>query len=296
MIYKEMDIKSFESKVVFITGSEKNAGKTTFMNFILNRVRKKTAPCFLTIGIDGEKEDLIFGTPKPKVYAAEGDFFVTSEKMLENFSGVYETFFLFPVKTVLGRLALVKAIRGGFIELVGPEDNRQLKEITKTIKEVTDCGTIFIDGAANRVTQVATDKDASFVFVIKVSPRNQATALDRIKSFSITQNFERWEETEQIEANTFFVNGALTSRKLKAIPKDTDTVIVSDFTKLFLTYNELKKLTEEKRVMFMEHFELIFIVVNLYDLCKDEFRENIKDCGLDDKILFNPYEHTERGQ
>ena len=56
------------NKTTFLVGNKKNAGKTTFLNYALKQVREVVSPTFFTIGIDGETSDLIFDTPKPKIY------------------------------------------------------------------------------------------------------------------------------------------------------------------------------------------------------------------------------------
>ena len=48
------------NKTTFLVGNKKNAGKTTFLNYVLKQIREVVHPAFFTIGIDGEENDLIF--------------------------------------------------------------------------------------------------------------------------------------------------------------------------------------------------------------------------------------------
>ena len=58
--------EEFRDRTTFILGSDKNVGKTTFLNLALSRLRTAGCrPAYLTIGVDGEKFDLISGARKP---------------------------------------------------------------------------------------------------------------------------------------------------------------------------------------------------------------------------------------
>jgi hypothetical protein len=276
-------------RTVFITGSEKNAGKTTFLNHALKSLRTETTPAFLTIGIDGETKDIIFGNPKPQIYTEPGDLFVTSDLMIARSGGVFEIREVFPVKTVLGRLVLLKTLRGGFIELVGPEDNEQLSKIISYIKEEEGCQTILIDGAVNRITQVATGIDAGFVFVVKISQQNFKSGLEKIKRLSILEKIPKFnEDTKGLEV--WFHKGALTETSIHKIPDNIKTVVVEDFTKIFLSLNQLKDLQNKKELFFRDVFDLLFVVVNLSGMKREEFLESIAGNDITDKIVFNPYQ------
>src|SRR4030065_941498 len=122
------------NKTTFLVGNKKNAGKTTFLNYALTQLREVVQPAFFTIGIDGEANDLIFDTPKPKIYTETGDYVVTSGLMINKSDALFEIIHVFPYKTVLGRLVLAKTLRSGNIELVGSEDNKQLAEIVDYLR------------------------------------------------------------------------------------------------------------------------------------------------------------------
>jgi len=276
-------------RTVFITGSEKNAGKTTFLNHALRSLRTETTPAFLTIGIDGETKDIIFGNPKPQVYTEPGDLLITTDSMISRSGGTFEIREVFPFKTVLGRIVLLKTLRGGFIELVGPEDNDQLSKIISYIKEEEGCQTILIDGAVNRITQVATGIDAGFVFVVKISQQNFKSGLEKIKRLSILEKIPKFSEDKK-GSEVWFHKGAMTETSIQKIPKDIKTVVVEDFTKIFLSLNQLKNLQNKKELFFRDVFDLLFVVVNLAGIERDEFLQNLEENNITDKIVFNPYQ------
>lgn len=281
--------KILAGKTVFITGSQKNAGKTTFLKYALKSLRVSNTPAFLTIGIDGEHEDSVFGNPKPQIYSEEGDLFITSESMINRSDGVFEIREVFPFKTVLGKLVLLKTLRGGFVELVGPEDNKQLSNIIKYIRKNENYKTILIDGSVNRITQIVSGVDADFVFVAKISPRNIKSGVEKIKKLSLMEKIPLYGGNENSN-DIYFHKGALTETSIQKIPKNIKTIVIEDFTKIFLPLNRLKSLQKRRRLFFKDIFNLIFIVVNLMDIEKKEFVETLADKDIFDKIVFNPYE------
>lgn len=287
---KRNDGNIIAERTVFITGSEKNAGKTTFLNHTLRSLRRDgLPPVFLTIGIDGEQKDIVFSNPKPQIYTEPGDLFITSDQMMDKSGGVFEVREVFPVKTVLGRLVLLKTLRGGFVELVGPEDNGQLSKIISYVKENEGRKTILIDGAVNRVTQVASGIDAGFVFVVKISGRNLKSGLEKIKRLSILEKIPKFSHGD-FSGGTWFHKGALTEISLLDLKDDIENIVTDDFTKVFLPFNVLKHLRGEKKLFFRDVFELLHVVVNLADIEREEFLENLSEDTICKKIIFNPYQ------
>ncbi len=283
----------------FIIGSEKNAGKTTFLNDALAALRQQgIAPAFLTIGVDGEQRDQVYGHPKPRIHSERGDFLVTTESMLKSSDGLFEIHEVFPGRTVLGRLVLANTRRGGYVELIGPEENTQLSEIVSFLRSEKQAATILVDGAVNRLTQVSAGQQAGFVYVVKVTPRNLNSALEKMRILSLIKNFHQfpsWEGNsaaspqKKLESEFHKFKGALTKNKLKQIPKSCKTVILEDFTKIFLSYSELSALCKRKEIVFETIYQFHGFVVNLYDVSRKEFRKHVEQYGIID-VIFNPYQ------
>ena len=109
---------ALQNHVTYIAGNRKNAGKTTFLNCALEQLRPKGHLAYLSIGVDGEERDLVFGHAKPQILAQPGDTLVTAQAALAKTDALYEIRQVFPYKTVLGRLVVAMIGRGGFVELV----------------------------------------------------------------------------------------------------------------------------------------------------------------------------------
>ena len=75
-------------------GSDKNAGKTTALNFIYDSLCRKDCPpplCLTGIGINGERVDNFDGSAKPEVRLRVGSHFLTHARHLEDHNGQYRT-------------------------------------------------------------------------------------------------------------------------------------------------------------------------------------------------------------
>jgi hypothetical protein len=74
-------ISDGRGKIVAIVGICKNAGKTT----VLNALIRQYSICWgvLSTGRDGETEDLLFKTPKPRVQLPSGSLFCCDQQTLE---------------------------------------------------------------------------------------------------------------------------------------------------------------------------------------------------------------------
>ncbi|MGV8946456.1 MAG: hypothetical protein ACOH1N_08510 [Lutibacter sp.] len=280
------------NKTTFLVGNKKNAGKTTFLNYALKQVREVVSPAFFTIGIDGESSDLIFNTPKPKVFTEVGDFVVTSDLMINKSDALFEIMHVFPYKTVLGRLIFAKTLRSGNIELVGSEDNKQLGDIVDYLRNEEKIKTIIIDGAASRTTQVASVKNSYFYYIINVDQKSVNADINQLKVIALISKFKCFEHTDEINSKSIFeIKGALTTSKLALIPEDCDLLLVNDFTKNFLDFSQLVELSKRLEINYKIPYQLVSFVVILKDIVKEEFEKILKQNNIKESILYNPYEH-----
>jgi len=279
-------------KTTFLVGNKKNAGKTTFLNYALKQVREVVAPTFFTIGIDGETSDLIFETPKPRVYTEIGDFVVTSDLMINKSDALFEIMHVFPYRTVLGRLVLAKTLRSGTVELVGSEDNKQLAEIVTFLKEEEQINSIIIDGAASRATQVASINNSNFYYLIKLDQRSINADINKFKTIALISKFKCIDDIEKVEEKLVFeLKGALTESKLTQIPENCDVLLIDDFTKIFLTYSQIVELKSKLEIVYKIQYKLNSFVVILKDIIKEDFMKLLEQHTIKETILFNPYEY-----
>ena len=280
------------NKTTFLVGNKKNAGKTTFLNYALKQVREVVQPVFFTIGIDGEASDLIFDTPKPKVYTEIGDYVVTSNLMINKSDALFQIIHVFPYKTVLGRLVLAKTLRSGNIELVGSEDNKQLTEIIDYLRNEEDIDTIIIDGAASRTTQVASIKNSCFYYIMQFDQKSINSDINKFRTIALISKFKCIDKIKDVDKKIVFeIKGALTESKLSLIPEECDILLIDDFTKIFLDFSQVTELTTKLEISYKIAYQLVSFVVILKDIIKEDFKRILENHNIDETILYNPYEY-----
>jgi hypothetical protein len=140
-------------KSVAITGTYKNAGKTVTLNELVSAAftAKKTIG-ITSIGLDGEKKDIVTDTQKPLVYVPSGTIFATAEKCLARFEAACEIMYVTTCQTAIGRVVICKMKENGYIEIAGPDNNDEMIKVCSMMREY-GAEIIFIDGALNRKTQ-----------------------------------------------------------------------------------------------------------------------------------------------
>lgn len=282
-------IKGLKDRTVFIVGSKKNAGKTTFLNYALNRLRGTGPLGALSVGVDGEAQDLVFGNPKPQVRAERGDMLLCAESALKGSDLHYEILNVYPFRTAIGRPVLLRALRPGRAEISGPENNSQLGEILADMRR-HGAGTIFVDGAVDRITQVAAGGKAAFVYVARVEPENLDSAAAAIKLVWAASAVPLWREAEKCPAPVIRVEGALTPGKVP--PKDVKggTLVVEDLTKVFLTWAQWQELKGRFELRFAAKPDLAAFVVNLLNVSRADFEKKLAVPALAERVIYNPYE------
>ncbi|MBM7616258.1 lysine 5,6-aminomutase reactivase subunit KamB [Alkaliphilus hydrothermalis] len=151
---KELLDKIFQLNSLAIVGMEKNVGKTTTMNYIIENAWGKHLLGLTSIGIDGEKEDQVTGTDKPMVYVEKGTLIATAKSAYlssDLTKGVLATTGL---QTPMGEVVIFEALSDGFVELMGPSINKYLKLVIQKLK-VLGSRLVIVDGALSRRTMAS---------------------------------------------------------------------------------------------------------------------------------------------
>jgi hypothetical protein len=245
----------------------------------------------MSIGVDGERCDQIGGMPKPDISLTLGDYVVTSESAMRRSGACFELIEVFEHSTIMGRPILAKALRSGAVELLRPGDNREVSEILSVIRSILPHATILIDGAADRLTQVASCKQAGFFVIMRIEPTSLTRCIEKLRLlYSMGQILSCEEQClEYREQQIVWHSGALTSSKYTQLPRDCQLLILDDFTKVFLSYREFQSLLGRCEVRFRHTYEMFGLVVILRDLTQHQFLAALRDHALAEQILFNPY-------
>jgi len=139
-------------KSVAIVGMAKNTGKTTCLNYILKRLNEENCKVAVTsIGVDGEEKDVLYDTPKPRIFLRKGNYFITSEKHFEERELQAKILTVSNKSTALGRLITAQVEEEGKIILSGPSDSAWLRSC---IDAMSNFGVdlTLVDGALSRMS------------------------------------------------------------------------------------------------------------------------------------------------
>lgn len=309
-----LDVRDFLGRVTFITGPGKDCGKTTLLNACLALAREAgDRPAFFGIGFDGEARDSLSGLRKPRIEARPGEVFVTAEPYLRASRCLPEILDVLPGSTALGRLAIARAHRPGAVTLVGPERNELASWALSRIHDEGWARTVLVDGAINRITQVAAFGGARFVFSVRVSPSDLERQARRLRLVSTLLGLPPFVDgdgqrgdgraggaggdhaTGGLPGSAYFLDGPLTRESAERVPREAATVVVEDFTKVFLDGQELAAFRRGRTLAVRNKVDFGGFIVVLRDLGEEAFRLAVADEAVMGQVSFNPYACDARG-
>ncbi|MGD9639117.1 MAG: hypothetical protein AB7U85_08680 [Alphaproteobacteria bacterium] len=281
------------TKIIFVTGEQKNAGKTTFLKHLLFEARTKGKNFVVSsVGIDGEKTDAVYGNSKPQIVLEKGEMVVTSEEAIKLSEGDFDILNVFENNKYQQneRSVLAKAKRLSAIEVVASGDNLVLSDVLSAIKKDIAPDFIFVDGAADRITQVASSQNTAFYYVVKISNANFYSAVDNIKKLDALSRLPLFREQKDGKKRVK-IEGALTSNKINKLKDEIEEIVINDFSKVFLSFAELKILLKKRTVSVNNQYDLKSFIIIDSEISKDKIIKEFQNKNLLSKIKFNPYEN-----
>lgn len=298
------DPRSWQGRTLFAAGPGKDAGKTTFLVRAAVLARRAAAeaglkpPALLSVGYDGEARDYLSGARKPSVPVEAGDVYVTAERFLRQGGASPEILEAAPGRSALGRLCVARATRAGRAALVGPEGNGIVAELLSIIIDGGLASVALVDGSVNRITQIASRRDALMAYALRIDRGNLDASLDALRRVGLLLGLPLAgapPASEDVPA--FELDGALTAASAATLPKEARAVIVGDFTKVFLDYRALLAFMRTRSLLVHSRPEFAgFIAVTrglsdeavLGRLSGDD-EPTLGDKPLAEWIRFNPY-------
>lgn len=143
---------SFSSgdKIVSLIGMAKNAGKTVVLNqLILEAFESGQMLGITSIGRDGERQDLVTDTPKPRIYAYEGTQIATAEGLLPLCEAGLEILEVTNMGTALGKIVIARVRHEGYIQIAGPGSNKDIRAVANKMLGF-GVDRVLVDGALDR--------------------------------------------------------------------------------------------------------------------------------------------------
>lgn len=151
-VYEKLD----KYKKISIIGMEKNVGKTTLLNFLIDKISDKSVVGLTSIGRDGEDTDVVTATSKPRIFVYPNTIIATARDCLRNCDITKEILYTTDFSTPMGNIVIVRAISAGYVDIAGPSYNSQIIEILK-IMDRFDVNISIVDGALSRKGSAVSD-------------------------------------------------------------------------------------------------------------------------------------------
>lgn len=138
-----------EYKSISIIGMDKNVGKTTTLNYIINETEDNTILGLTSIGRDGEEEDVVTSTHKPRIYIRKGTYIASAKSCLLDSDVTNEIIATTGINTPMGEIIIFRALSDGYVQLAGPSFNYYLEHICSELQKL-GCDIVIADGAISR--------------------------------------------------------------------------------------------------------------------------------------------------
>jgi hypothetical protein len=139
-------------KTLSIVGMAKNAGKTTALNFLIEEAMDEGIVLGITsTGRDGETQDLVTGTEKPRVYLDQGTLVSVPSQLFGLADAGLEILRRTKYSTAIGELLICKVQDAGYVQIAGPVINAETKKLCQDMFGL-GCDLVMIDGAIDRKT------------------------------------------------------------------------------------------------------------------------------------------------
>ncbi len=265
-----------EKKVIALIGNSKNSGKTTTLNYMLDNFKSAGV---LTIGLDGEEKDLLYGNFKPKIHLKKGQCVCTSKDQLKYGFEILD-------QVEKDNLYIARAITDLDISIVNPGGKAEIEKVISKLLEYVE--TVFIDGAFDRIFSVSIVDGV--IFCVGTSDKNLSrfkniysllnlpvkrleipyNAIYRISEY-IPINCDpmlidclRKSLMEYKKGDFFLLNGALT-KEMSSVLKEM-AVVVKDPSRVMLNYSELKSFFSNGNKLFVtKKPEILFLSLNTFN-------------------------------
>lgn len=302
--------------LVAITGMCKNAGKTTFLNWLTANLSTQGNIALLTTGRDGEDFDLVGGHDKPKVIIPQGSIFVTHSNILERFSGKVEILHKSNYKAGPFNIWIARALQELSTEIIGPSTASEQVELASLIKTYSP-KYILIDGSLDRKAITLKPEIDAIILVVsancgtleeilnelkrlitltKIPLLSEEVKLEPSSNLRLIKNDEVvWEKATLLgyekevltflnenEVDYIYFSGVLTDSiwdKVKhGFEKQAKVIIINHPYQLQMSYGSLQQMLAKLRVSSLYKFEIACLALNSF---------SVKGRHLDADLMYN---------
>jgi hypothetical protein len=270
-------------KSISIVGMAKNTGKTTCLNYVLERLAEENRKIAVTsIGVDGEERDILYNTLKPRISLKKGTIFMTSEQHFAERELTAEILEISKKTTALGHLIVAKAKTEGKIILSGPSDTNWLQESINLLHNF-GAEICLVDGALSRVSLASPAITDAMILCTGATCSIQLENLTKkVKFLCEMINLPKAAENIYNECRNLSEGFWAISNEGKLVEKISNSLLITDEINLdffknykqFFIYGALtdeliktlnKKVNVSEATLIVRDFSKVFVKPNTYD-------------------------------
>lgn len=228
------DPELFGGRISIITGPGKGCGKTAFADAACLALEASGSMYGrVAVGVDTGL--------RQQVKVPAGTVFCTAGVFLGESTCVPEILQETPSGSALGALAIARASRDGVVILAGPERNDDLAWIVSAIIEHDWAQSVIVDGALNRITQAA-GLPGVIVFHAAMARRSDYRGIARrLRHVRRLSMLPVRRENSGTQDSVVSIDGPATPAVLDRVDPSAKTIVVRDFTKIFLDEHEFER-------------------------------------------------------
>lgn len=279
----------FLGRVNLFTGPGKACGKTLFAKAAALSARAAGGrPALMAVGADGGGSGM---AATNDVGLEAGEVFVTAERLLPAATCLPVVLDVLPGASALGRVIVARAARRGRAALAGPERNEFLALAAEKILEEGWASTVIVDGAFNRITQIASLRSARLFYAIAADRGSFRAAAAGLRAFLrlVELPAAAMETPNAEDSETFRMSGPLTLSLAERIPESARLVIIDDFSKLFLEGRDLDAFLRRHRLAVAKSVELGGVSVALRGVGRGAFEALLGEEASRRVVSWNAY-------
>ena len=248
--------------VIAIIGLSKNSGKTTFLNWLVKRLKNKVIG-ITTTGRDGEEFDILTNDKKPQVCLPAGTYFTAFDNIYTSFSSHLIGISKLPFRVIDKNLWLYKTLSPIETEIVGPSTRKQQEALIDIFRE-KGCNFVVIDGSLDRKSICLSDKITDVGIVVGASAGCFSEIRDLVEKLWCYSRITKYKPDNDRE--TWFLPGMLTDNKWRVLKTNIlnfkGNILFNHPLNINIGLSELKRLVQDKNVFTNTCFPVTMVAVN----------------------------------
>lgn len=229
-----------------IVGLAKNVGKTTTLNWVLEEGHSLGHQLgLLSIGVDGEGQDVWDFHQKPAIEIKEGMWAASSKAALQDSTARFRIIEELKPSSPLGPVYLLECIGAGKIKLAG---THMIKDIHEAIERFTKHGVTLsvIDGAYDRLATAQEDVAPGFILCTGAAlDPNLESALKRTEEVLLRWQLPKWEQQDHLSNEGNHTTQTMNNRREKVAYQQNGKWIVLEAPSLLAVVEPLRVIVAE---------------------------------------------------